>query len=268
MSATTTGQTVNPSVASKHQEPEDLLLTDLFTAYYCARANKRNTWAQVKSEQHLTDIEKDFIDDSFSCRVGKGTLYGIGRLERAMRESSADYTRESWVLKLDIAGYFMNINRQKLYDIVSSHPALALCPLTPESFSSPPLHIPSFETSSACPPFSLERRKTLHYLLSQIIFNDPTRGCRIKGSRSDWDGLPHSKSLFWSPPGCGLPIGNLTSQLFSNIYLDKLDHFVTDGLGFQYYGRYVDDFYLVDKDKKGSWMLSERSGLFFLKSCP
>ena len=37
----------------------------------------------------------------------------------------------------------------------------------------------------------------------------------------------------------------------SAISLDKLDHFVADELGFQYYGRYVDDFYLVDKDKKG-----------------
>lgn len=173
---TTTAQTANPYVASKHQEPEDPLLTDLFIAYYCARANKRNTWAQVKFEQ---------------------------RLERAMRECSEDYTREAWVLKLDISGYFMSINRQKLYDIVSSHPALALCPLTPEIFSSPPWPIPSLETSSAFPPLSLEHRKILHYLLSQIIFNDPTQGCRIKGSRSDWKGLPHSKSLFWSPEGCG-----------------------------------------------------------------
>lgn len=38
---------------------------------------------------------------------------------------------------------------------------------------------------------------------------------RRVGSLSDWDGLPDSKSLFHSPPGCGLPIGNLTSQLFS-----------------------------------------------------
>ena len=40
-------------------------------------------------------------------------------------------------------------------------------------------------------------------------------------------------------------IGNLTSQDFSNIYLDALDRFVTIVLGWKHYGRYVDDFYIV-----------------------
>ncbi|MEI3590838.1 MAG: hypothetical protein V8Q44_08160 [Alistipes ihumii] len=49
---------------------------------------------------------------------------------------------------------------------------------------------------------------------------------RVRGRRSQWEGLPPSKSLFHTPEGCGLPIGNLTSQLFSNVYLSKLDDFV------------------------------------------
>ena len=40
----------------------------------------------------------------------------------------------------------------------------------------------------------------------------------------------------------GLPIGNLTSQLFANVYLDPLDHFVKEVLGRRSYVRYVDDF--------------------------
>ena len=47
----------------------------------------------------------------------------------------------------------------------------------------------------------------------------------------------------------GLPIGDLTSQLFSNIFLNKLDRFVVYQLGFKHYGRYVDDFWLIDADK-------------------
>jgi RNA-directed DNA polymerase len=43
-------------------------------------------------------------------------------------------------------------------------------------------------------------------------------------------------------PGKGLPIGNLTSQLFANVYLDPLDHFVKEGLRVKRYVRYVDDF--------------------------
>jgi RNA-directed DNA polymerase len=63
-------------------------------------------------------------------------------------------------------------------------------------------------------------------------------------------GLPKNKSLFFSGNNCGLPIGNLTSQLFSNIYLDDFDHFIKRGLKFKYYGRYVDDFIIISDDKK------------------
>ena len=38
----------------------------------------------------------------------------------------------------------------------------------------------------------------------------------------DWDILPKNKSLFYAKENCGLPIGNLTSQLFSNIYMNIL----------------------------------------------
>lgn len=48
----------------------------------------------------------------------------------------------------------------------------------------------------------------------------------------------------------GLPIGNLTSQYFANIYLNEFDHFVKEKLGARYYLRYVDDFVLLDSDKQ------------------
>ena len=47
----------------------------------------------------------------------------------------------------------------------------------------------------------------------------------------------------------GLPIGNLTSQFFANVYLDGLDHFVKDRLGVKKYLRYVDDFCCFHDDK-------------------
>ena len=48
----------------------------------------------------------------------------------------------------------------------------------------------------------------------------------------------------------GLPIGNLTSQIFANFYLNCFDHFVKDVCHVKYYGRYVDDFVIVHKDKQ------------------
>lgn len=47
----------------------------------------------------------------------------------------------------------------------------------------------------------------------------------------------------------GLPIGNLTSQFLANVVLDRLDHLVTDELGFGAYVRYCDDFLVFGDDK-------------------
>lgn len=86
-------------------------------------------------------------------------------------------------------------------------------------------------------------------LIKKIIFNNYTKNCLIKGSFKNWQGLPKNKSLFFAKKNCGLPIGNLTSQLFSNIYLNDLDHFIKRKLKIKYYGRYVDDLIIIHKDK-------------------
>ena len=46
----------------------------------------------------------------------------------------------------------------------------------------------------------------------------------------------------------GLPIGNLTSQFFANVYLNGLDHFIKEQLKIKNYVRYVDDFALFSDD--------------------
>ena len=51
-------------------------------------------------------------------------------------------------------------------------------------------------------------------------------------------------------PLCSLSIGHLTSPLFGNIYLNELDQYVKRVLKVKHYGRYVDDFYLVDNSKE------------------
>jgi len=48
----------------------------------------------------------------------------------------------------------------------------------------------------------------------------------------------------------GIPLGNLTSQLFINIYLNKVDHFVKRVLKIQYYIRYADDMIFFSRDKQ------------------
>jgi hypothetical protein len=167
-------------------------------------------------------FEKQFIYDSYACREGKGTHFGIRRLERFARACSDNYNRDCYILKLDIEGFFMHINRRILFE--------RLCRFILEKYRE-------------------QDQGLVIELCEKVIFNDCTANCIIKGNRSDWRDLPPSKSLFHSPPGCGLPIGNLTSQIFANFYMDVFDHFVKHDLGIRYYGRYVDDWVIVHPDK-------------------
>lgn len=52
-----------------------------------------------------------------------------------------------------------------------------------------------------------------------------------------------------STAGVGLPLGNQITQVMALLYLSGLDHFITGELGVKYYGRYMDDFYLIVESK-------------------
>ncbi|MBQ3297058.1 RNA-directed DNA polymerase [Candidatus Saccharibacteria bacterium] len=165
--------------------------------------------------------EPRLADSSFSCRVGRGTRYGVLRLRHHILSASRNMTRPVVVVQMDITGYFMHIDRKKMYERVR------------------------WGLDRQFTDHNDKRYKMLRHAIREIIFDDPVRGVKIQGSLNDWRGLPEDKSLFCQKPGQGLVIGNLTSQVFSNIYLDALDRFIMLILGYKYYGRYVDDFYIV-----------------------
>ena len=72
------------------------------------------------------------------------------------------------------------------------------------------------------------------------------------------------KEVYWlcekfidSTEGVGLPLGNQISQVYALLYLSGLDHFITGEFGVKYYGRYMDDFYLIVQDREyAKWCLS------------
>ncbi len=178
--------------------------------------------------------DKRFIYDSYSCREGKGTLEGIRRLDYHIRSASSNYARKVYIMKLDIQGYFMSLPRKELFE-------RAIWGLDRQYAGK--LDSPEY--------------KLLKFLWHQVIYDDPIKGVKRKGRLSDWDKLPANKSLFCQPPGVGIVIGNLTSQLLSNIYLDMLDRFVVYDLGYKHYGRYVDDFYIVVTEDELSQLLRD-----------
>ncbi|NVP17146.1 hypothetical protein HUU51_00290 [Candidatus Gracilibacteria bacterium] len=53
-------------------------------------------------------FENEFIYDSYSCIKGRGTSFGIERINKAIRSCSNNYTEDCYILKLDISGYFMS----------------------------------------------------------------------------------------------------------------------------------------------------------------
>ena len=176
-------------------------------------------------------FEKEFIFDSYSCRPNKGTLVGVRRVSEMMRLCSNNWTKDCYILKMDIKSFFMSINKPILYQMLIR-------------FLEEKYHAPD--------------KPIILRLIKQIIFNNPEDNCLIKGNRSDWNGLPIYKSLFWVSKWCGLPIGNLTSQIFANFYLNGLDKFVAQTLKIPHYGRYVDDFVLIHQDKKVLLAAKER----------
>lgn len=166
---------------------------------------------------------RHFVRDSYSCRVGKGTDYGVRRAAHHIAVKSRNYTRHTYFVKMDIKGFFMSMQREKLRD-------LAIDGAHRQFHHFGPLG------------------RLLTYLWRQVIMDDPLKQVRVRGKIKHWDDLPRDKSLFFQNAGRGIVIGNLTSQLLSNIFLDALDKFIVYQLGYQHYGRYVDDFYVVVND--------------------
>lgn len=171
--------------------------------------------------------EARLIYDSYSCRKGKGSGMAVSRLVKKMRQASRNYTRRTWIYKFDIQSFFMSLRRDYLYEKVLS----------------------GLEQQYPNKGMAFEICK---FLWHRTIMDDPTDGVIKRGSPKNWKQLPFYKSLFHQRPGRGIVIGNLTSQLLSNIFLDMLDKYITVTLGYRYYGRYVDDFYILvpAEDKK------------------
>jgi len=88
--------------------------------------------------------------------------------------------------------------------------------------------------------FASINNEKLNEILSQRI-NDKSVLSVLKEVISSFD-LKNNKT--------GLPLGNLTSQLFANVYMNEFDQFVKHKLKIRYYIRYADDFVILSGDRK------------------
>ena len=198
-------------------------------------------------------FERTFIADSYSCIKGRGTLYGVNRLRQHIREASLNWQERAYAMSLDIRGYFMHINREKLLRIATDSMkkmATHKVGLTDE------VPIPSGVLLTPTTTWAeIRDMDFLLWLTEQIVMLDPMENCIIVGDESDWDDIDHAKCMRFVEKGLALPIGNLTSQLFSNVYMNPFDQFVKRDILCRHYGRYVDDSDMIDPDR--AWLLAQ-----------
>ena len=158
-------------------------------------------------------FEPRFIYHSFACRKGKGALKAMEFLQKFIRKNSDNSRRITYYIHIDISAFFTSLDRNTLFTIIKRYVK------NPEILS----------------------------LAEIIIFHEPTDNYYLKGDLGALSNIPPHKSLFSVPPGQGLPIGNLTSQFFANVYLNELDQFVKHSLKIPYYIRYVDDMVILSR---------------------
>ena len=159
--------------------------------------------------------EPKFIDQSYSCRKGKGAHKAIKDLKRYIRKISQDNRQPAYFLQVDIQSFFVSLKKEILFKLIKRQ----------------------------------VKNPEILWLTKIIIFHNPTSNYYRKCQMSLFDLIPGHKSLFKVSPNQGLPIGNLTSQFFANVYLNKLDQFVKHKLKVKYYLRYVDDLVLLSQNK-------------------
>jgi len=242
----------------------DLSLENIYRQYYHCRRNKRNTINALRfeanQEKNLIDLQQAllnrtyqpgrpvcffatcpklreifaadfrdrvvhhllvnyleriwepiFIHDSYACRKGKGVHAGVQRLQQFIRRVTGNGSRPAWYLQLDIRIYFMCIDKRIL-----------LAQLSPKI-----------------------NDETVLWLTQLLVNHDCTSNYVMRGTPGLMQAIPAHKTLFASGENKGLPIGNLNSQFFANVYLNALDQFVKHELKCPYYLRYCDDFILL-----------------------
>ncbi|OGG54671.1 hypothetical protein A2764_01290 [Candidatus Kaiserbacteria bacterium RIFCSPHIGHO2_01_FULL_55_79] len=154
-------------------------------------------------------FDRTFIADSYSCRKGKGTHRAMNRFRQFAYKVSKNHTRTCWVLKCDVRKFFASIDHAVLNDIV--------CRYIPD--------------------------KRIVALITEVVgsFRSEHTPCLSHPTGRD---KQESQT-----PLIGLPLGNLTSQLLVNIYMNEFDQFVKHMLKVTYYVRYADDFVFLSASR-------------------
>lgn len=168
-------------------------------------------------------FEQDFSENSYANRKGFGTHKAVKEVKWHMRQGGKN-RQPLYFLKMDIKSFFRSIDKQIVWDLVFKK-------------------INNLQSDQSW-------KKEVLWLADIIIFHNPASNYFFKGKLSTKNLIRKEKSLMFGNSSTGLPIGNLTSQFFANVYLSQLDYFIENKLEVTRYARYVDDFVMFDESKE------------------
>ncbi|MBI2325851.1 group II intron reverse transcriptase domain-containing protein [Candidatus Collierbacteria bacterium] len=166
-------------------------------------------------------FERQFIYDSYACRTNKGTHFAAKRLKKFLMAARSFHGKDTpiYVLQCDIRKFFQSVSWDILLKIIG-------------------------KTISCQKTVSLI--KTIVTTHHNVVPAQTPLCSQLSLFSSSENPAETSISV---AQRTGLPIGNLTSQLFANVYLNALDHFIKDRLRIRWYGRYMDDFFVLHHDR-------------------
>ena len=153
-------------------------------------------------------FERSFSADTQACIKGRGTLRAAKSLESKIRSITQNGSRPAYYLKCDLANFFVSIDKRVRLDLLLAR--------IPEPF--------------------------WRALTETVLMHDPRADFAHRGDPARMNLAPLHKRLLGQPAHLGLPIGNLSSQFFANVYLDVPDPHAKHQLRARHYVRYVDDF--------------------------
>ena len=179
----------------------------------------------------LSSIEPCLIDTNVATRKNKGSKYALDKLYEYINEIG--FSKTIYALKIDISKYFYNIDHEIILDKIRKR-------------------IKEKKSISIIEQIlKTTDEKYINDCISRIVNNEILHISKLNLSKKDkLNKINTLRSIPFYNKGKGLPIGNMTSQILAVFYLNDVDHFIKEDLGYKYYIRYMDDLIILDTDKE------------------
>ena len=176
-------------------------------------------------QQYIEEIlrpeaERRLSPRIFNNRKGKGNVACINQVITDIYYASRGFTRDCWIIKVDMKGYFPNASQ----DIAYQH----LCDMAKASCNGDEL-------------------SEMEYLIAVNIYHRAAEYAYRKSARHLWEDIPAEKSLFSKPAGTGGAIGHLIWQLAMTYYMNDVVMWLSS---FAKVSVYMDDITIVTDNKE------------------